>query len=374
MHVLYICHEYPPTAAGGIGTAVANLARGMAKAGHKVSVMGHYYFLKKQTVENDEGVTVYRFPRSRHNDPVNLSIMRWLLRQHIKALHQRHPIDIIEWPDFEGWYWLPIQGIRDVVKLHGGRISHRVHGLGPKKLYFEFLELRTLRNLRNWIGVSQWFNDEWRSYTGIQPSRETIVYNPVNTKMFCPSPETSKTKVVLYSGGMRQRKGIGALSKAARIFLADNPDATLVMVGFETGDMLKKDVLRAAGPVASQVAFKEFMPQNDLARIMSQAAVYVMPSLYESCGNGWIEAQSCGIAVVGSVFSCGPEIVQDGRTGLLADPTKPEDIASKVTLLLKSSQLAKAMGEAGRKNALERFSVEIGVSRSERFYKECLEG
>lgn len=369
MHIVYICHEYPPTVAGGIGTAVAVLARGLVRRGHKVSVLGLYQ--GTGGMENDEGVIVHRLPDRRFHRTLYWLSSRWQIRGALRKLNAEHPIDIIEWPDWDGQHLFGIRGIKDVLKVHGGRVSHRVHGVGPKLPVREFFELRMMRNMENWIGVSQWFNEEWKQFSGARPTRECVVYNPVDVNVFKPA-KTTDPNLIFYSGGLRKRKGVHTLARAATSFLRDLPAARLVMATFES-DLTKAEVLALAGEAAGRIEFLPFMSQKELARQLASASVFVMPSLYESCGNGWVEAMACGVPVVGSLLSCGPEVVSDGQTGFLCDPENPQDVAAKVKTLMRNRDLSARMGLAGRQAAIARFSVEKAAAISERFYGLCLE-
>lgn len=370
MHIVFTCNEYPPTVAGGIGTAVATLARGLVRHGHRVSVIGLYPH--ESSVEEDAGVNVYRLERIRRNRLTGWFWERRKLRQRIWQLHNEQPIDIVEWPDFDGWWLKPIQGIVDVLKLHGGRISHSVHGFAPHATIEECLELRMMRRLKKWLGVSRWFTDEWRAFSGARPDIEEIVYNPVDTEIFRPCNNWDP-RMVFYSGGLRVRKGVIALAEAARIFLTQNPGAQLVMATFES-DVTKQKLLETAGPVARQIKFLPFMTQSELATHLARAAVFVMPSHYESCGNGWVESMACAVPVIASKLSCGPEIVADGTTGFLVDPTHPNEIADKVNCILNQPQLREMLGRAGRDRAMNLFSLETVVEKSIQFYGRCRGG
>lgn len=377
MHVVFVCHEYPPALCGGIGPAVATLGRGMVRAGHRVSVVGMYPDVATDggpgfAAELDEGVRVYRLAVPGRMPGLNWYWFRRTLRAHLVRLHANDPIDVVEWPDFLGTFWRPIDGVVDVLKVHGTALSNRRHGLRQRLPSTTFaLEMRTLRKIRNWIGVSEWFNAEWREAASVTPEREVVVYNPVHTAIFRPAPDREKG-LVFYSGAFRARKGVMALARAAGIFLPQVPHARLVLMGFEA-DLTKQDILDQASGVADRIEFLPFMEQRQMAELMAKAEVFAMPSFYESCGNGWVEAMSCGVPVVGSTLSCGPEIVADGVSGLLADPARPEDIAEKIVRLLSDAALAGQMGAAGRERALKRFSVEVAVARSDSFYRACIE-
>src|SRR5690242_17316509 len=214
MHIVYVCNEYPPATAGGIGTAVAVLARAMVGLGHRVTVLG--FCAEGREFENDQGVAVLRL-RCR---PVHRSIRWFWIRckywTALRNLHQQKPIDVIEWPDFDGLHLLPIQGVTELLKVHGGRISHRVHGFGPYFPIREFFELRMMRTIQNSVGVSSCVNNEWTSYSKAVTRAECVVYNPVNVNVFKPVPERD-LNVIFYSGGLRKRKGVHTLAKAASI-------------------------------------------------------------------------------------------------------------------------------------------------------------
>ncbi len=369
MHIVYPCDEYPPAQAGGIGTAVATLARGMAAAGHKVSTLGLYREAEPVTVE--QGVTIYRHQIPKKHRLVNWLFLRRQLHEALVDLHRVHPIDVIEWPDYRGWYWKPIPRVTNVVKVHGTTMSHRLHGLSKRRPIDEFFELRILRGIPNWIGVSHWFNEEWKRIAKVTPAREAIVYNPVNLDVFHPTTALKTPGLVVYAGGLKRRKGVHVLARAAEIFLREVPRSRLVLIGFPS-DMTEHEVRAEAGAYGDRLEFIPFMNQTELAHFFATAAVYAMPSLYESCGNTWLEAAACGLPVVGSTLSCGPEVVLDGQTGLLADPNNHRDVADKIIRLLRDETLANQLGRAGCERAKKMFSIDVAVRTSQDFYERCL--
>ncbi len=235
----------------------------------------------------------------------------------------------------------------------------------PRRRVQEWCELRGLRSIPHWIGVSHWFLNEWKQVARVVPAAETVVYNPVDTRLFRPDPCIREPGLIVYAGGLKRRKGVDNLARAAGLVFQACETSRVVFLGFEC-DLSWNEVHALTGH-SDRARFISFVPQHELAVWLRRAAVYAMPSRYESCGNGWLEASASGAPVVGSFASCGPEVVEDGRTGLLADPESPDDVAAKILTCLSDPGLAKSLGESGVAVARERFSLDRAILRTESF-------
>jgi len=105
MHIGIHCFEYPPCNHGGIGSFSKDLAEGLVREGHEVTVFGFYYqnVLKVDSVivEMINGVKVYRYPEYKKfsNKWLNILFSRVQLYRNIKALHEKKAFDIIETPE-----------------------------------------------------------------------------------------------------------------------------------------------------------------------------------------------------------------------------------------------------------------------------------
>src|SRR5262249_3834736 len=96
--------------------------------------------------------------------------------------------------------------------------------------------------------------------------------------------------------------------------------------------------------------------RRELVQLLSHAAVFVCPSVYEPFGLVNLEAMACEAPVVASAVGGIPEIVEDGRTGLLVPPADPAALAAAVNALLADPARARALGQAGRRRVLDRFT------------------
>ena len=103
------------------------------------------------------------------------------------------------------------------------------------------------------------------------------------------------------------------------------------------------------------------LPREQLVPLITGATVFVVPSVYEPLGIVNLEAAACGTAVVASDVGGIPEVVDDGRTGLLVhyDPDDPAafeaGLAARIAELLADPARAAAMGAAGRERVLAEF-------------------
>jgi len=130
---------------------------------------------------------------------------------------------------------------------------------------------------------------------------------------------------------------------------------------------------RMGDRVKQRVEFVGFVPHDGLRHVFVKAAVCVFPSIIETFGNVAIEAMACGRPVIFSKTGPGPEIIEDGVSGLLCDPYDPKDIADKIITVLKDPELAARLGRNARKRVEEHFSAEVIVPKNIAFYEECIE-
>jgi len=167
----------------------------------------------------------------------------------------------------------------------------------------------------------------------------------------------------LFVGRITRQKGLTHLLAAAAEL---PPDAQLVLcAGAADTPAERQQVADAVEKLQAQrggvVWIEAMLPREQLVPLISGATVFVCPSVYEPLGIVNLEASACGTAVVASAVGGIPEVVDDGRTGLLVpyDPDAPgafeSGLAAKIAELLADPQRAAAMGAAGRERVLAEF-------------------
>ena len=145
------------------------------------------------------------------------------------------------------------------------------------------------------------------------------------------------------------------LQAMTRLPSAGHARPRLIIAG-DGDDRRRLEALSASLGLSGEVLFTGFVSEATLAELYARAAVFVMPSRGEGFGLVYLEAMRAGRPCVAARASAAAEIVADGETGLLVDPLDPEAIAGALGRLLAAPNLARAMGEAGRRRLERQFT------------------
>src|SRR4051794_15754357 len=223
------------------------------------------------------------------------------------------------------------------------------------------------------IAVSAGMKDDVLAvYPELDPARVRVVHNGVDAEAYKPTPAPDVVRSLgvdpdrpyaLFVGRITRQKGVPHLLKA---FEQLPPEAGLVLcAGAADTPAERQQVADAVERLQAQrsgvVWIEQMLPREQLVPLISGATVFVVPSIYEPLGIVNLEAAACGTAVVASAVGGIPEVVDDGRTGLLVhyDPADPaafeRGLAEAISELLRDPDRAAAMGAAGRERVLAEF-------------------
>lgn len=165
-----------------------------------------------------------------------------------------------------------------------------------------------------------------------------------------------------------RRKGLDVLIEAAASASASVPSLRLLLVG-DGPERSRLHAQAAARGLESRVTFAG--RRSDVRPFLAAMDLFAAPSRTEGQGVALIEALACGLPVVGSRVGGIPEVVPEGRCGLLVAPGAPEALATAIAALARDPDRRAAMaGEASRH--AERYALSEGVARLARLYDELL--
>jgi glycosyltransferase involved in cell wall biosynthesis len=116
------------------------------------------------------------------------------------------------------------------------------------------------------------------------------------------------------------------------------------------GDGKEKDRLHrlAQDHLPDRVRFVGKVPREEIYRFYSAGDLFVFPGIHESLGMVYLEAQACGLPVVGFENAGVPEAVQNSRTGILVPMYDSELFADAITRFLTNPELRQKMGKAAK--------------------------
>lgn len=381
MRILFICNEYPPDRAGGIGVFTQQLARALVLRGHQVFVVG---ISQSPRVVDDEGVRVTMISAGGTGSPhADLLARQWALSRAARSLVATEGIDLVEAPDYRGqgaFLNLPTRlPVPIIVRYHGtASVLARHKGKGSSRL-IQFLERRGLLSASRRVAVSRFIADATkREFPEVAPVDE-VIHNFTDARRFAPDAAVARDpNLLLFLGKISHVKGVRELFAALPLIFERVPAARLELAAADSldgagGTSLKEELLRGL-PAAyhARVAFLGPVPHAEVPGLYRRAAVCVFPSRMEALAIAPLEAMACGCAVVVNGGSSFPEVVSHGTTGLHADAQSPGDLADKVVQLLADGTLAQRLGEAARRAVLDGFDLPVAVASNERFFERCL--
>jgi alpha-maltose-1-phosphate synthase len=227
------------------------------------------------------------------------------------------------------------------------------------------------------------------AYPELDPEKVLVVGNGVDAEAYRPVHDDDVVRSVgvdpdrpyaLFVGRITRQKGLVHLLAAAEQL---PPEAGLVLcAGAADTPAERQQVADAVARLQQQrtgvVWIEEMLPRQKLVPLITGATVFVVPSVYEPLGIVNLEAAACGTAVVASAVGGIPEVVDDGRTGLLvpydeADPAAfAAGLAARMTELLADPDRAAGMGAAGRDRVLAEFGWPAIAEQTVAVYQRVL--
>jgi glycosyltransferase involved in cell wall biosynthesis len=115
-----------------------------------------------------------------------------------------------------------------------------------------------------------------------------------------------------------------------------------------------------------------FGARDDVADLLPDFDVFVLPSLAEGISNTILEAMACGLPVIATRVGGNPELVEHGRTGMLVGTDDPEALAGAILHYFNNSDDTQRHAGAARKAAVDRFSIDRMVREYTSLYDELL--
>ncbi|MGW1981519.1 glycogen synthase [Streptomyces collinus] len=380
MRVGLLTREYPPDVYGGAGVHVEFLARELSAL---VDLEVHCW-------GEGRGVGVVRHRPWPVLDGSNDALRTFSVDLSIAAaLEGRELVHSHTWyANLAGHLAKLLYGVPHVVTAHSLEPLRpwKAEQLGGGYALSSWTERTAVEAADAVIAVSGAMREDILAcYPALDPARVHVVHNGIDTALYRPDHGTDALTrhgidparpFVLFVGRITRQKGVPHLLRAVRdidpgaqvVLCAGAPDTPEI-------DREFRELYEELSRVRAGVSWiPQMLPRADVIQLLTRAAVFVCPSVYEPLGIVNLEAMACGTPVVASRVGGIPEVVADGRTGLLVDvdDTFEANLARALDTVLGDPEAARRMGEAGRVRAVEEFGWDAVARRTAGLYEEIL--
>lgn len=369
MKIAYVYDAVYPWETGGVQKRVWELARRLANE-HDVHWYGLHYWDGPATIER-EGLTLHGvgaptdlYVDGRRSIPEALRFSAQLLRPLL-----REEFDVIDCQEFPYFPAFPskmhslARRSALVVTWHEVWDAYWYEYLGWKGVFGRAIERLTASLPDVHVAVSERTSRDVRALNGHTPR---LVPNGIAFEEIAAAPTADREVDLLFVGRLIPEKNPKTVVEAVANLRRDDPDVQCVMVG----DGPQREAVEAAVEnrgLESNVTLRP--PLEDYAEVlglMKAASVFVMPSRREGFGMTVLEALACGTPVVtaGHPHNAAQELVDDGVTGVVCDPT--------ADTVAHATQRAQTLSRSACVDAARDYEWEAIVNRIEAVYRDVL--
>jgi len=257
------------------------------------------------------------------------------------------------------------------VRIHGEHGRDQFDTEGKNRKY------RWLRRLHrpmvsHYVALSKDLEGYLRKAIGVPQRRITQIYNGVDIDLFHPSPDGREAMGPYSDPGHFVVGTVGRMQP-----VKDQVTLVRAMIELWRSDESLRKWLRLAlvgdGPLRAEI--EELLrrenatglvwlagARDDVAQLMRGLDLFVLPSLAEGVSNTLLEAMASGLPVVATRVGGNPELMEEGRSGMLVPPADPHAMAAAIREYCLNREMARRQGVLARKIAGRRFGLDVMVN------------
>ncbi|MDE3042956.1 MAG: glycosyltransferase family 4 protein [Nitrospirota bacterium] len=366
---------------GGVASVVGNVARQLEKKGHHV-----WFFHLGESDSLRAKVTKWNFPGYELNlrtpyvsdcpvkSVIGFSVYLCPTLYQLYTMLVRNNIDIvnIHYPISNGVYFTLLRKLlrfKLVISVHGADLLPK--GI-PEDRYPKPLQL--LMNSADWlVAPSQSMLDAVLTKFPRLQTKASTIHNAVNMNEFELSGpgELQQGQYILCVALHQPRKAIDVLIKAFKIFSQTHTEVELWLVGDGPLRGQLEDLAQQLG-LNEQVKFLGLQDRTGVRKLLRQCRFVVLPSRAEPFGIAILEALASGKPVVASAVGGIPEIIEDGKNGILVEPENPQALCDAMTTVWNDRELAERLASAGYATVKQHFQWDTAAARYEATFMKLI--
>jgi glycosyltransferase involved in cell wall biosynthesis len=410
MRVALISSEFAGLpGSGGIGTYFDHLARGLVQAGCEVEV---FTSGRVGDLPERQGVVFHHLGDASTPDFAVFSGLAFRER------HQQKPFDVLECGELKAegaWAARWVKDVAFVVRLHSPSVilnRYLDFPLTPwsyaKKIFFQItvaigawrcgLPLQPIYLEPFAFSWNQLADFEERAMT--QTADMVLVMNEEMERFASgawgiardavkirPNPyipvegslgNSIGEKVIGFIGRLEPRKGVLELAEALCQVLPDFPEWNVKIAGSSTGSCISGTdpaaiVKKKLARFGDQIEFQDRIEPCDVSDWLASVGLCVFPSIWETFSYVTLEAAQAGKAIIGTRTGAVPEILDNGRAGLIVPPGDVKELAEALRKLMADEELRAKLGAAAQRRFEERFNPDRVMGEILEVYREAID-
>ncbi|AFY69872.1 glycosyl transferase group 1 [Thalassoporum mexicanum PCC 7367] len=394
MNIIALAWEFPPRIIGGLSRHVAALYPELVKLGHKIHLIT-VEVSGAPAYEVVDGVVVHRVAVEPSDDFFHwVANMNKSMAKHALQLIGEFAFDIIHAHD-----WLVTDAVITIVEQLQLPIVVTIHATehgrwngihNDTQRFVNSKEMKITAIAQNVIVCTNYMRDEVERALHCDRQKISVIYNGLSQKRIEKAQQARAQTfdrqalrqkyaqpdecIVYYVGRLTYEKGIFMLLNAAPKILAVTQDKVkFVIIGSgEAYSILLKRQAWDLG-IYHKVIFTGFMADEDLYKFQTIADCAVFPSLYEPFGIVALESFAAAVPTVVSDTGGLPEVVRDGKTGVITHTNDSESLARGILKVLQDREFRSSLIENAKQELHDRFTWSKLAQQTEAVYKKaCL--
>lgn len=251
--------------------------------------------------------------------------------------------------------------------FHKKIIIHQ-HGGDIKNFYHKELSEEGQKRMRDLFAKADLFfvlTPEWAAFFKdlVDEKKIRVVTNSISIPDL--SDKVYGKKQVLFLGRICKDKGIGELFSCIRRLHEKDEQVKLLLGGIWEDMQLKEEALK----YPECFSYLGWIGGEEKEKALFESDVFVLPSYYEGQPVSVLEAMASACAVVATRVGGIPEMIEDGKTGLLIEPRDEKTLEDALEKVLTNPTLAENMGKCARTHAADHYAIEKSMESLLKYYE-----
>jgi spore coat protein SA len=258
-------------------------------------------------------------------------------------------------------------GQKIVLHMHNDHLSMRL---------FRPFYRRALAKADRVICVSDYIRRQAVAHFPEYADRFCVVFNATDPEVFKPYGDEAARQLegviqieqgkqyLLYVGRLTPVKGVHVLIEAFREIHRNFPDVRLIITGssFFGGaakTAYEQQLVSLAEPVNDAIVFTGYLPHEKLKYLYTIVDIIVLPSVWQDpCPLVVLESMASGTCLVSSAVGGVPEVMENGKTGVLVEPNNTEELARAICSVLTDPEAMRRMEANAREKIVANYTWE----------------